>query len=177
MMFGGLMLTCQNRFDQSDQETEKVYYFDFDEVDHFSIEIDRTGIDSLSYRPDSLSQPKKLMSEMILLNEPYDFDTAFIKDLESVGFVKHDVPKEKNEEVNDLFCEKGPDPNDSWAMCMPEYRDILIFRRGGVISGFAKVCFGCDILLTRGTSAETKYFGSYQGFEKLYAILYPDSAN
>jgi hypothetical protein len=172
------IISCQNQSESTrvNDSTEKVYYFDFDEVDHYSIKISGSAIDSLSYNSDSLPEPQKFLSEMVLRNVPESIlDTAFIANLESVGFIKHDIPEDKIDALNDIFREKTFDPLDPSSMCMPEYRDILIFRKSGAITGIVKVCFVCSVILIRGTDAETKYFGADRGYQKLSAILYPKS--
>lgn len=168
---------CSNKNSTTEQnEKPKVYYFDFDEADHYCTEITEQELDKIGgYKVayDTTNLDDQLLLDIVHLGVPKDIsDTSFLSRIEKIGFTKNEVPKNKLKELNEIFCERTADPNDVYAMCMPTYRDVIIFRKNSKICGMAKICFGCDILSTRGTEAETKYFGSYKGFERLRALLY-----
>jgi len=148
-------------------------YFDFDEVDHFHSD---TG--HVFFREDSLLTSKELLFKKIFEGDFPDAisDTSFVSELTDLGFIKEDVDTSKNKGINFLFREKDFAPYEV-AACIPEYRDILIFRKSKKIIGIAKVCFTCSALFATGTDAITSNFGSYDGFGKLGNLLYDANEN
>jgi len=160
-----------NKLPALENDVEKVYYFDFDEVDHYNIRISESDLYELS--DDTQNKKNVLKVELLQDNIPRDIsDTGFVAKLEKMGFEKTDVPASKNEDLNELFREKGQDPNRLYSMCMPIYRDILVFRKNGAISGIAKICFECDLEHIVGTAVKTSNFGSFETHRKLSALLF-----
>ena len=166
-------LICCSGSNKINEENTEVYYFDFDKVYHYGIKIGSTEIDSLRHNKDSISANGQLLQEILTFGTPVDInDTSFVLKLEDIGYTKNELPEEDFEIINNVFREKGPDPNSWMAMCMPEFRDILIFKKEARISGMVKICFGCQIVSIVGTNANTENFGSFGAYDTLRNLFY-----
>lgn len=158
------------------------YYFDFDEVVYYNIEID----DDLVYdaadrhRKRIMTKSKShatpatdkdsLMSGIILDYLPESVnDAAFEKSLSEIGYTSKKISKDKFGELNEIFREKGINTGD--AACETIYRDIFVFKKRGKVSGIAKLCYECGLSHFIGTNADTGTFGEHGEFEKLKEIV------
>jgi hypothetical protein len=149
----------------------KVYYFDFDQAEHYSAHVSEDSLWSLS-DVDSANSKTKRFEEVIAGNTPKTIsDTLFLQELDEFGFEYQLVPESKHYELNDLFREKSADPSEMKWMCMPVYNDILVFKKENQIIGIAKICFGCNEIHVVGTAADTDRFGSCLGYQKLAKLL------
>ena len=145
-------------------------YFNFDEITHYSIEIKEE--DAVKYL-DSLSNLNKstLLGSVIIDNKPESLtDTIFINSLESPNFKKTEIESKLFEDFKNIFREKIFE-NIIGTMCLPVYRDILIFKKNKKIVGIAKICFHCGHNYIVGTKAKTDYFGHGGDYEKLSKLL------
>jgi hypothetical protein len=107
----------------------------------------------LDYTPDTLS------------------DTGILSGIEKLGFVKQEVPRTKFGELDRIFCErKHKDPIA--LSCIAIYRDILVFRKNGRITGTTKICFGCLQHVIAGTTRNTSEFGQSGDYNKLKFLLH-----
>ncbi|GGF00800.1 hypothetical protein [Flavobacterium limi] len=173
-----LLLSC-NHSSKKDIEIEKVVkkesrpFFDSDEIDHYfgnyTLEsvIDFTGkskrskkqqeLESLfvGYFPDSI--PKKDFGE-ILLNHNYKKSNLTIK---------------QQKQIENIFSEKDSLQMNAYA-CVPEYRDIFIFKKKEKTVGIAKICFKCNRFQIIGSKIDTQYFGLGTELDKLHKIVRPN---
>lgn len=148
---------------------KKKEYFDFDQVDHYSIKIDDTEIFELNDNPSS--KLDFLKNEIISSDAPQDIsDLHFIDKLEEMGFKKSLVNTSKFKSIRTIFTDKSTLFNET-SRCEPVYRDILIFKKQNKVIGTAKLCFDCMKSQIHGTTANTKNFGQDGDFEKLEVIL------
>lgn len=153
------------------QQLGEYYFEDFDQVDHYSIEIDSGELFDTIDEP-NLTEDQQLRQDIIINDTPSSLsDTLFINELEKIGFEKNKITGKKIQSIRDIFREKSH--SESLGMsCVAVYRDILIFRKNGKIVGIAKVCFSCLQHQIHGTSANTFEFGQSGDYEKLKSILY-----
>ena len=136
------------------------YYFDFDQVDYYSIKIDENELFALEEKK-NLTQNQHLKIDIILNDKPEIIsDTSFISKLTKIGFKKNIVTKNKYTELNEIFREKSHDEVYALA-CVHVYRDILIFKKSDSIIGIAKICFDCLGNQIIGTKVETMEFGQF----------------
>lgn len=146
------------------------YYFDFDQVDHYSIEIDENELFELEEKK-NLTQNQQLKIDIILNDKPEKVsDTAFITKLTKIGFIKNIVSGNKHTELNEIFREKSHDEVYALA-CVHVYRDILIFKKSDSIIGIAKICFDCLNSQILGTDINTIEFGQSGDYGKLSRLL------
>ncbi len=99
-------------------------------------------------------------------------DGAFIAMLEQVGYRKEVMASAKFKEIDGIFMEKQTSENLATA-CIPVYRDILVFKKEGKVTGVAKICFSCGAYQIKGTTAHTANFGQDGDYGKLERILRP----
>ncbi len=71
------------------------YYFDFDQVEHYSIKIDENELFDLEEKK-NLTQNQQLKIDIIIDDKPEKIsDTAFIPKLAKIGFTKKIVSEKK----------------------------------------------------------------------------------
>lgn len=99
-------------------------------------------------------------------------DTAFIVNLENIGYKKTTIDTSIYNDINSIFMEKKTE-EILGTSCIYIYRDMLIFRKvRGEISGMAKICFDCMAHHIVGTEANTEYFGQNGDYARLQKFLY-----
>lgn len=149
----------------------KVYYFDFDQVDYYQTAI--TENETFVLEDKKRTKNEDLLLSLLTGDRPVDLDdTSFISKLGKLGFAPEEIAEEKWPLIKDLFREKSDDPANEWSLCLPVYRDLLIFRKENKIEGIVKICFACDDIQIRGSKADTRNFRSNKGFRKLWNILH-----
>lgn len=168
-----LIFSCNSSSNQESDNSENEtgnYFFDFDELIHYRIEIDENVL--LEKEDDkNISAEGQLQIDLIIMDEPNSIDdTSFVAELENIGFEKTQVEKNEFEKINDIFREKEVDEAIAYS-CIAVFRDILIFKKNNKIIGMAKICFSCDQSRMYGTSANTINFGQEGDYAKLNKIL------
>jgi hypothetical protein len=149
---------------------KKKEYFDFDEIDHYSIAISYLEIIELYDNP-TKSELDSLKNELISFDTPLNIsDLFFIDKLTKMGFKKTAIDKSKFTTIKNIFTEKEFTSGE-YTACAPFYRDILIFKKQNKVIGTAKLCFDCMKYDIKGTIANTDNFGQNGDFEKLIEVL------
>lgn len=144
-------------------------YFVFDRVDYYHLpQTDQR----VSYYVEGGSAADSLRYEVIEGNVPQSLsDSGFVASLPAMDYVSKGIAARHLPVLREIF---GPDPPRDTvsfgAFCTPVYRDILVFRWSGRITGVAKICFHCwkAYILTGGIVKD--YFGSYNA---LRDVLWP----
>jgi hypothetical protein len=150
-------------------------YFEFDQLTHYEISITDDSVAQLQERRRNEKEEKlfEILSDRVF-DEKYSMtslaDTIKLFSLEKVGFVKKEISKEKFQPISAVFCEKHSDENDQ-NMCLPVYRDIILFREQNRVVGFARICFDCEISNIVGSNRDTYSFGEAGEFEVLERLL------
>ncbi len=147
-------------------------FFLFDAIDYYVSDYDEAKIGELY---DNQSRSKTDSFKMgILIGDIPDSSTdgAFIAMLEQVGYRKEVMASAKFKEIDGIFMEKQTSENLATA-CIPVYRDILVFKKEGKVTGVAKICFSCGAYQIKGTTAHTANFGQDGDYGKLERILRP----
>ncbi|MFT5305005.1 MAG: hypothetical protein ACI9N1_000465 [Flavobacteriales bacterium] len=156
---------------------EKKYFFDFDEVNRYKIEVD--GIELLDKQRNpitgekqvNLTELEQLKIGLILGKEPTSIeDTAFIEQLELMGFSKNKISEDKLDDLNEIFRYREVEQNSA-TCCKAVYRDIFIFKKESKIVGNAKICFNCDKRRIYGSNFDTRYFGQNDEYRMLEQLL------
>lgn len=149
---------------------QKKEYFDFDQVDHYSIIVSDLEIMKINRDP-LRSKLDSLKSKIVGYNTPVNMsDLSFIDKLEEMGFQKIAIDTSKFAVIKNIFTEKEFTSGESTS-CEPYYRDILIFKKQNKVIGTAKLCFDCMKSQIHGTTANTENFGENGDFEKLIEVL------
>ncbi|MBP6695098.1 MAG: hypothetical protein KA161_08210 [Saprospiraceae bacterium] len=146
-------------------------FFDYDTIHHYSIIMDESQVNEL-YDLKSASALDSLRYTIILDETPATItDTAFIVNLENIGYKKTTIDTSIYNDINSIFMEKKTE-EILGTSCIYIYRDMLIFRKMGEISGMAKICFDCMAHHIVGTEANTEYFGQNGDYARLQKFLY-----
>lgn len=169
----GLFFSCDSSNDiEKNVATSKNvgYFFDFDELVHYRIEIDENDLIEKTEDP-NITPEEQLQIELIIMDAPNSVDdTSFVAELENIGFRKTQVDKSIFGKINEIFKEKEVDESIVNS-CLAVYRDILIFKKKNKIIGMAKICFSCNQNRIYGTSANTINFGQEGDYGMLDRIL------
>ncbi|MGB3453280.1 MAG: hypothetical protein WBA59_05600 [Moheibacter sp.] len=144
---------------------ENKNFFEFDEVLHYSTD------------DNSVQANKKMeaFKDLYYGNFPrslnQDISFSFESDLIKFGYVENIIPSNKNNQINKIFSERRL-KNGRTIMCLPKYRDILIFKKDRKITAIVKVCFECEKCQIIGTEKNTMSFYTPKNFRKLHKVLY-----
>ncbi|MES2284891.1 MAG: hypothetical protein V4547_04320 [Bacteroidota bacterium] len=154
----------------SSTQTKKKEFFDFDHIDYYFNNYDKSKL-SLLYDNKSKSELDSLKMGIIRGHIPTNIsDSSFIAKLEQIGYNKISIDKSKFEDINKIFVEKPVNDNYA-AACKEVYRDILILKKNNTVIGIAKICFDCMMSDIHGSSANTDNFGQDGDYKKLENIL------
>lgn len=145
-------------------------FFESDEIDHYYLDISEDKIiDILSI--ENRTKDEKELGELLASHYPDSIsEPNFELKLKKFHFVKKELNEKKKKEVETIFSQKDSLQNE-YSGCLPNYRDIFIFKRKDSIIGIAKVCFGCGITQFYGTKVDTDGFGLHTELDKLEKII------
>ena len=148
-------------------------YFEFDDIEYYRLDPKYVKLsENIKIIEDKDSSKIENFEFNIIHGYKPDgtSDKNFPKKLLDVGYVKKSIEPKFYNEISSIFSEKRA--IDSYSMgCIPWFRDILIFKNKGNISGIAKICFKCRQSIIRGTIKNVENFGQDGDFEKLNKIL------
>lgn len=169
---------CSGQSDNKQTLPSKVYspvtcfsYFDFDKVEHYYFDIDENVLWETEAKNTKSDKEEKQLTLLIQHNPDKLSDSTFLIGLESLDFIKKEIPVERFVKINEIFCERKH--QEVLAMsCIAVYRDILIFKKENKTIGFAKVCFSCNQSVIAGTTQNTDEFGQSGDYKKLYKLLH-----
>jgi len=148
-------------------------YFDYDELDHFFLNIDDTTLWNTEKKDSKTLKEKKQLDLLLQWTPEKISDSIVVKNLEGLDFVKTDISPDMFGEINKIFCERKH-KEVFMNSCIAEYRDILIFKKTNKIIGIAKLCFSCEQSVIIRTTFNTSEFGQSGDYKKLYDLLHPD---
>lgn len=155
---------------------QELPFYDFDQVDYYSINISTQDISDIEYqRKKNSFQYKKISKKDALFlsilrnNYPETIEEDFPEKLIKYGFKKNDIDKKLYLEINAIFSEK-PCNDNLGSFCIPIFRDIFIFRKKDRIIGIAKICYSCHLATIIGTERNIRNFGSCGDFRKLQEL-------
>jgi hypothetical protein len=167
------LFSCQedtSKKKQAPADFKKEYYFEFDEITHYKTNFN--AFDYVFFEKDSGSIEDNFIAEVITgKDRPNSLqDTLFIKGLDTLNFTKNKIPSGLFSNVKEIFCSKYHE-DIYGTMCIPKFRDILIFKKDSSIVGIAKICFECEQSSIKGSKVSTHGFGMSGDFEKLEILL------
>jgi hypothetical protein len=170
LLFG---LGCADYAKPKNKDKEKVKtgckpYFDFDEIEHYQIDI--TEEEAMKLYESKKGFDQKL-NDAVNQDIPNTMSRLeLLDDLEKNGYKKNVILKNNFDKVNSIFCERKHKESYATA-CIAIYRDILVFKKSNKTIGVAKICFGCEQNWIIGTSKNTMEFGMSGDYGKLYDLL------
>ena len=145
-------------------------YFHFDEVDHYRIEIHEAVVWAMEGNERRTPAESELLDVLIQYGPDSLADTNYIARLESLGYTKRTLAPALVNQLEQIFCEREH-PDFATAACVAIWRDILVFRNGGRVTGTAKLCFDCFRSNIDGSARNTHQFGGSGDFAKLHGLL------
>ncbi|HCN50383.1 MAG TPA: hypothetical protein DIT10_15055 [Chryseobacterium sp.] len=156
---------------------QELPFYDFDQVDYYSIDISTQDISEIEYQRKKnsfeykkISKKDSLFLSILRNNHPETIEEDFPEKLIKYGFKKTDINKKRYPEINTIFSEK-PCNDDLGSFCIPIFRDIFIFRKKDQIVGIAKICYSCHLATIIGTERNIRNFGSCGDFRKLQELM------
>lgn len=149
-------------------------YFDYDQVVYFHNPVSSDGIFDVVTKENKTPKEKAFVEMMIDDTFSVMADTAQILNLKEMGFKESVVPSTEFASLDSIFCERK---HESWlaTSCIPEYRDILVFKKKHKIVGVAKICLECMKSVISGTKRNTDQFGQSGDYDKLSILLHGKS--
>lgn len=104
----------------------------------------------------------------------YPDDTIPKKNFEKT-LLRHNYKKmilslKQQKEIESIFSEKDSLQTNGYA-CVPEYRDIFLFKKKEKTIGLAKICFKCGRFQIIGSQLDTSGFGLWEELDKLKSIV------
>lgn len=178
ILTGIIVLSCNNS-EESKNTNEKVVkkelrpFFDSDKIDHYHVECTLEKI--IDFELNNLKSKKnKEFSDIFMGHFP---DTIPKKDFEETlqahNYKKSNLTIKQQKEIENVFSEKDSLQMSAYA-CVPEYRDIFIFKKEKQTVGIAKICFKCGRFQIIGSKIDTQYFGLFEELRKLHDIVLPN---
>ena len=161
-------LSCNFKTDKKTEEC--LPYFQFDKAEHYSISIDEGTVWDIEEKENKTNDESRLV-ELLLQGTPYKLsDTLKFNNIETLGFKKKEIQKDKFSQLDQIFCERKHE-DAMYSLCIAIYRDILIFKQNNKTIGFAILCFDCWDSIITGTNKNTLEFGQSGDFQKLGGLL------
>ncbi|QTV06187.1 hypothetical protein [Faecalibacter bovis] len=151
-------------------------YFEFNKIEYYRLDKNYIDLnkDSKVINPLDTTNIAVFQFNVINTSIPLDLNNNQLQNkLKEIGFSKLEIPEKYYKDIDKIFSYK--EYKESFqAMCLPSYRDILIFKKENEIIGIAKICFQCGQHAISGASGETDWFGGDGDYEKLEKILYQE---
>jgi len=146
-------------------------YFDFDEIDHYFLNISQEALGDIERRKTKTYLEEKQINWLRQYEPDSLPDITISSELAFTGYVKKEVLATDFPKIKDIFCERLHEPGPA-SGCIPEFRDVLLFKKERRLVGFAKICFTCHKHSITGTHLDTSQFGQSGDYEKLFNILH-----
>jgi hypothetical protein len=157
--------------ERKSKEASCTPYFQFDEVDHYFLDIDEIAVWKIQEKDNKTQREVKQM-EILLDYTPDELsDTIQLRDIQELGFIKKGLSSGSFRQLNEIFCEREHEETIEMS-CIAVYRDILVFKRRNQIIGTIKICFDCEQYIIAGASQNTDDFGQSGDYQRLYSILH-----
>ena len=138
-------------------------YFLFDEVLHFHSSADEDAV----YEEKAPSEANKSLYKLLVESYPDKLpDNSFIGQLDKLGLTEKKLDTVLNPKIAAIFSNRVPRSSKA-SLCTHFYRDILVFKNHGQVSGIAKICFGCNAKIIFGAHVSTDGFAGYDELEKI----------
>ncbi len=147
-------------------------YFEFDRIEYYNLEMTDSAINEMSSENQKSTKPEReFYSFLTDLEQDSLSDTLSLSNLEGRGFNKKELKPEKFDSINKVFCEISAIYEGSIRMCIPYYRDILIFKKSNTIIGYAKICFACEMRMIVGSDRSDSSLAFDKDFVALAKVL------
>lgn len=175
MRFFKYLIICTILFSISEcstlNQSNDTGYFDFDKAIHYKIEYSSLKMHQIRKKKD------KTEEDILLLGIYYDtlYDSinknSVFNNLETLGYRKNEISTKKNKKLKEIFKNRNLKKGYTYT-CIPEFKDIIIFKKRQELVGVAKIAFECKKNRILGSKTNTFDFGQKGNYEKLQKILH-----
>ena len=150
------------------RKNKNLTFDDYDKIEHYSTDDNNLILLSInSKRYENLNETENKYIKTLEQNLPKKLtDTSLVYELEKLNFRKEIVKKPKLDLIREIFSTEFCNSMQQNA-CIPEYRDIYIFKKRNRIVGIAKICFECQIAYFINETQSWERFGECEKFIKL----------
>lgn len=148
-------------------------YFTYDAIEHFHSDVSADLLSRLSEKLSLTHGEQSLLNFVVDKEFDHLSDTVSLKNLKSMGFSQKDIKQSQFQNIDDILCQtlEPTDADLNITLCVPYYRDVLLFKKNGSVVGYAKICFTCHENMFVGTDKNTWEFNSREKFEALQEVL------
>ncbi|WP_316633839.1 hypothetical protein, partial [uncultured Flavobacterium sp.] len=156
------------------EEKELQPFFDSDKIDHYYVNYSLESIIEFNTK-NKESKKHKEFSDLFMGYFPDSIPKKdFEKTLLNHNYKKSILSNKQQKEIENVFSAKDSLQTDGYA-CIPEYRDIFIFKKKEKTVGIAKICFKCGRFQIIGSKLDTSGFGLWSELDRLKNIVRPNS--
>lgn len=142
----------------------------FDELTHYCIPtIGEEDVYDLMDKSNKSSKDQLLLKAITQEDTSIFADFSFLDSLVIIGFEKKTLSLIQMQNIHTIFMQEK---DEGFDMCMPIYRDILVFKKHNKIKGLAKIAFWCGIVHFIGTNVYPENYGWLIDMNKLYLELH-----
>ena len=145
-------------------------YFTFDAVEHYSIAINEEDVFKLREKLRLTKSEERKLAALLDYGPDSIGNAEHFRHLERLGYSKRDMSAAQMDTLRTIFCERVHDDFMTTA-CVAVWRDILLFKQKGELTGTAKICFDCYRSSINGTRRNTAEFGGSGDFALLERLL------
>lgn len=180
ILLGSILILLSSFLIRNVEEIPTDFCFDFDEVTYYHIEITEDAIHSLldveyDYTDKKEFQDAQHLYEILTMDYPQKItDTTFIDDLVSYNFQVKSISSVRFGPIKKIFCDKNNDEQIR-NICLPYYRDILVFKKDNKINGLAKICFTCRQEYLLRPNANLLSIIAHLNYSRLHNFLISDN--
>lgn len=171
-----IVFTSCNDSKKSNLEIQKVVkkelrpFFDSDRIDHYFVNYTLESI--IDFEEKSKKSKKHQEFEDLFMG--YFPDSIPKRDFEEIlishNYKKSNLTIKQQKEIENVFSQKDSLQMSAYA-CVPEYRDIFIFKKKEKTIGIAKICFKCGRTQIVGSKLDTSGFGLWTELDRLKRIV------
>ncbi|MFH6991991.1 hypothetical protein [Flavobacterium sp. FlaQc-48] len=152
-------------------------FFDTDRIDHYYLDSSKREFEHSSTDNIAQGEKKKEFSSFFYGYYPEvipnkNFENLLLK----YSYKKSNLSVKQEKDIENIFREKDSLQTSGYA-CIPEYRDIFIFKKKEKTVGIAKICFKCGRFQIIGSKLDVGGFGLWSELDKLKNIVRPNSKN
>lgn len=149
-------------------------YFQFDTIEYYHINVTNGYLDTVMREEHPTVNEQIMLGLFFYDHYPTNIREANKLNLTNAGYAKQDLTAEEFALLKGIFSKHDAKHMGNPA-CAAVYRDILVFKNDGTITGFVKICFTCNQHYILGSKYNTDNFGQSGEFTKLGKILLKDN--
>ncbi len=164
-----IFISCSKKVEE--KQVDKTY-FEFDEITQYYFPYTDEQLAEI-WEKENQSRNEKDLLDLLTYDSPETInDSNFIKRVENLNPEISQIEASDFEKIRPIFSERKRKNDDESSACKTLYRNILIFKNDGKVTGITKLCFSCERVHIVGTNRNTENFGQAGDWEKLRKLIY-----